>query len=354
MEFSQFFQIFYGVCRCGTNSKAQFLERVLSQGLISSKKKDELSRISRKQKEELISGAANPYSFCKRFADSFSIDAFKAWLEEIGEGDEECIHDDLVDRFCAQFRPYLCDITPDNCIETIANTLACILEEGAKTAIQNSCKRQRAKRLATFNEQSGRCYLCQRPICAKESEENSLTLFELDEKDGKKTVGLCPSCLKKAEQNGKILFIHEKPRFQFCDEMIEERLVKALERLEKLDDDELEPQLNYAGLKISKKIDKKKHPAFYRKLSDNVARYYPIMQRTFSDYDGENGNSFERLSCKMRDLFLQIKSKENDPAFVFDAIVDEVEKKAKTDRLTSELIVSFFVQNCEVFDEIPE
>lgn len=354
MEFSQFFQIFYGVCRCGTNSKAQFLECVLSQGLISSEKKDELSRISRKQKEELISGAAKPYSFCKRFADSFSIDAFKAWLEEIGEGDEECIHDDLMDRFFAQFSSYLSDITPDNCIETIANTLSCILEEGAKKAIQNSCKREQAKRLATFNEQSGRCFLCQRPICVKENKENSITLFELNEKNDKKKVGLCPSCLKKVEQDGKISPIREKPRFRFYDEMIEERLIKALEQLEKLGDDKLEPQLNYAGLKISKKIDKKKHPAFYRKISDNVARYYPTMQRTFSDYDGENGNSFERLSCKMRDLFLQIKSKEDDPAFVFDAIVDEVEKKAKTDRLISELIVSFFVQNCEVFDEIPE
>lgn len=354
MELSEFLQIFYNVYRCGTRSRAKFVDCVLLAGLVSDAKKDELTRISRKQKEEIFSGKAKPDFFCKRFADNFGIDAFKEWLDEIGEDDIDCIHDDLMDKLCVGFRPCLPGITSDNCSEVISKTIASILDEGARKAIENSDKIGWGKRLSMYNEQNGRCYLCQRPVSLERNKDDSMSLYELEKVAGKKTVGICPSCLKKLKKDGGSFAVCEKPRFEFSDEMIEEKLADALGKLEKMDDEELEPQLNYAGLKISRKIDKKKYPAFCHKVSDNVARYYPMMQKMFSDYDGEDGNSFLRLSYKMRDLFLQIKYKNDDPSFVFDALVDEVERKVKTDRLVSELIVSFFVQNCEVFDEIPE
>lgn len=354
MELSEFLQNFYNVYRCGAHSKAQFVESIISIGLASEEKKEELSKISRKQKEEIFSGTARPYFFCKRFADDFGIDIFKDWLDEIGEAKEDCIHDDLMDKLCARFQPYLPEITSQNCAEIISKALFSIFEEGAQKAIQSSNRIEQGKRLSVHSKQNGRCYLCQRPVHIERNKDDSMSLYELEENGSKKTVGLCSSCLRRLKKEGDSLPICKKTRFEFSDEMIEEKLAEALKQLEKLDEEELEPQLNYSGLKINKKIDKKKYPAFYHKVSDNIARYYPMMQKTFSDYDGENGNSFQRLSCKMRDLFLQIKNKTDDPSFVFDSIVDEVERKAKTDRLVSELIVSFFIQNCEVFDEIPE
>ena len=354
MELSEFLQIFYNVYRCGTSSRSQFVDCILSAGLVSDAKKDELSGISRKQKEEIFSGMAKPYFFCKRFADDFGVDVFKDWLDEIGEGEEDCIHDDLMDKLCAGFQPYVQEITSGNCSKVLSKVLFSILDENAKKAIQSSNKIEQGKRRSVHNKQNGRCYLCQRPVSIERNKDDSMSLFEFEENGSKKTVGLCSSCFKTSKKKGGPLPICGKPRFEFSDEMIEEELAEALEQLEKLDEEELEPQLNYAGLKISKKIDKKKYPAFCHKVSDNVARYYPMMQKMFSDYDGENGNSFQRFSYKMRGLFLQIKNQADNPSFVFDAIVDEVERKANTDRLVSELIVSFFIQNCEVFDEISE
>lgn len=63
MELSEFLQIFYNVYRCGTRSRAKFVDCVLLAGLVSDAKKDELTRISRKQKEEIFSGKAKPDFF---------------------------------------------------------------------------------------------------------------------------------------------------------------------------------------------------------------------------------------------------------------------------------------------------
>lgn len=67
MELSEFLQIFYNVYRCGTSSRAQFVDCIFLAGLVSDAKKDELAGISRKQKEEIFSGKAKPDCFLQAF-----------------------------------------------------------------------------------------------------------------------------------------------------------------------------------------------------------------------------------------------------------------------------------------------
>ena len=116
-----------------------------------------------------------------------------------------------------------------------------------------------------------------------------------------------------------------------------------------MNDTELRTQLNYAGLKISEKINKEIYPGLFKKISNYVATYYPMMQQIFSEYDGEEGRSFDRLACNIRSLFLQVFENEKDPNFIYDSIVNEVQKKTGKTRFIAEIIVAFFLCLARIF-----
>lgn len=112
-------------------------------------------------------------------------------------------------------------------------------------------------------------------------------------------------------------------------------------------------KLNYSPVPLTKKI-KKDNLLLNIKIKGYVDTYFTFIRDCLRNHDGKNGFQSEVLSSQIKTAYLKLK-KENDQDLVFNQIVDWIKNKTGSSSLTAcEAFVSFFVQNCEVFDEITE
>ena len=137
---------------------------------------------------------------------------------------------------------------------------------------------------------------------------------------------------------------------------IEESINLVIQKL--LNSNEQEKiSLNYSPVPISKKFLKESSSEMLlkTKVSSYVTDYFPYIQKLFSELDGHNGFFFDALSQEIRLCFTKIKNLENNKALIFEQMVCWLQNKTQSDsREACEAVISFFVQNCEIFNEITE
>ena len=91
------------------------------------------------------------------------------------------------------------------------------------------------------------------------------------------------------------------------------------------------------------------------KVRAYVTEYYKFIEGCFSDLDDEGRLSFALIASQVKTFYLSINEKKVRQSVVFDAVSDWIGKRAhSSDRAACEALTSFFIQNCEVFDEIAE
>ena len=172
-------------------------------------------------------------------------------------------------------------------------------------------------------------------------------------------IGVCGACFstggldraylaKKKEEFGERGRLYKS----LTSDENEPQLQAAVQKLKGLRPNE--PQsLSFKSLKISKKIgDDYRH--LRTMVESAVSAYFPSLQEEFSKGDGENGYSFERLAMAIKTMFLKAEREAQDKQKIFDALVERICALTDCDKSTAHIIVSFFVQTCEVFHEISE
>lgn len=84
-----------------------------------------------------------------------------------------------------------------------------------------------------------------------------------------------------------------------------------------------------------------------------VLNFYPAIRDYFHDFDGKNGFHLHILSEQFRSCFTKMNDLTDNKSMIFSHIVKWVENKTQSQSIEAcEAVVSFFVQNCEVFNEI--
>jgi len=90
-----------------------------------------------------------------------------------------------------------------------------------------------------------------------------------------------------------------------------------------------------------------------RKVVMYVSDYYKILRELFSAHEGINDFSMNCLCSQFKTMFLELQRKNASHEDIFDQIVLWVKQKSKNKSTEAcEVIVSFFIQNCEVYSEI--
>lgn len=91
-----------------------------------------------------------------------------------------------------------------------------------------------------------------------------------------------------------------------------------------------------------------------QKISEDIKDYYYIRD-LFASLD-EKGSIFNIIANEIKLFYQKICLVENDQYIIYYSIVDWILEQSKMDKIrykiAGEKIVSFFVQDCEVFDEI--
>ena len=112
--------------------------------------------------------------------------------------------------------------------------------------------------------------------------------------------------------------------------------------------------LSYIPARLTKKFSTNEF-LLKNRVSMNVTSYYPYIRDRFKELEGINGFRLDALSLQIKSCFIKMEGLSDNKSDIFDQLVNWVmAKTCSTSREACEAVVSFFVQNCEVFHEITE
>ena len=90
-------------------------------------------------------------------------------------------------------------------------------------------------------------------------------------------------------------------------------------------------------------------------VTDQITRYYGFLKDELSQRDGLNGFDFTELALSMRRCFnLMAQAGKRQTETYSSMAIWVMEATGSTSLPACEILVSFFIQNCEVFNEIAE
>lgn len=111
-------------------------------------------------------------------------------------------------------------------------------------------------------------------------------------------------------------------------------------------------KLNYTALKISSKIEDE-YLLTRNKIENYVVLYFKFIKEKFQNLDNAGTINFNLIASQIKTSFLDCEKNLNDKSKIFSILVDWLHSKNNNFKIEScEAIISFFVQNCEVFHEI--
>lgn len=202
------------------------------------------------------------------------------------------------------------------------------------------------------------------PLNPTKEEEKILSGVELlseDRNDDKNLIALCPECHtifdKPRTVEGyndmvrikKSLMVKDFFRNSLHENNIEDDIKKIIDMLIKEDiDDDFEEK--YQAKKVDDKLNDTISRLTKRNIKSNVRLYYLIIQEKFRQLDEENDNTFKIIANQINTYYLKLSRVSKSQEEIFKYLSDWLNNK--TNNYSSEacdILISFFIQNCEVF-----
>ena len=136
---------------------------------------------------------------------------------------------------------------------------------------------------------------------------------------------------------------------------IEEEIANVIDKLCNIDIKALDtlPTLNYNALEIREKINNKQS-ALINNVEQNVTKYFLFIKEEFVSVSDSSIFNLRTLSASMRHAYEQSRARSQDEQIIFESLVRWISDQCLCQTYVANIIVSFFIQNCDVFDKISE
>lgn len=134
---------------------------------------------------------------------------------------------------------------------------------------------------------------------------------------------------------------------------LEPQIAEVVMKISSLRENEI-ATLNYKPVSLAKKFSGEEM-LLKNRVGMNVAHYYPYIRDCFKNLEGIKGFRLDALSLQIKSCFTKMEKLSNNKSDIFEQLTKWVmEKTCNQSKEACEAVVSFFVQNCEVFNEITE
>ncbi len=241
------------------------------------------------------------------------------------------------------------------------------------------------EKLLLYNEVDGRCPICGDTLTYKKRNriyksfeiahiypanpteveievlENALRL-DSDVNSIKNVIAVCPKCHtqfdnpRTLEEYNKWYFIKKKLlsvaelKNSFSLFGIEDEIQIVLNKLNDEDIEQQLVQLSLDSLKIDEKVNHTLPYAIKRSIKNDVVDYFDYMKRLFSEFDKLTPNKFDTLASQVKSFYLKCSQTCSNQSQLFITLVDWLDEKTENySKRACEIVIAFFIQDCEVF-----
>lgn len=208
------------------------------------------------------------------------------------------------------------------------------------------------------------------PLNPSQKEEqlliNEPKLFITDCNEINNIIPLCSNCHTKQDkpitiESYRTLFaikskLIEKEKIvnMYSSYPMEEELIEIVDKISSYNDiDNLNDNLDYTLKSVDAKIPDEK--VLNRKVKFDVSQYYLLLKALFADSQKMNPNCFELIANQVKSFYLGVSKVSMDKSDIYNHIASWMHEKFKVGSIDAyKIIVSFFVQDCEVFSDVAE
>lgn len=132
---------------------------------------------------------------------------------------------------------------------------------------------------------------------------------------------------------------------------IENDISKIIQKLTSISPQEL-LELRMTTVPIANKFTNEES-LLKNKVQDNVNRYFNFLKENFIQVEGLNGFNFNDFSQEIKSAFLKVEKRLQSKNQIFMHLVNWLDIRTQhQSMLACEIIISYFIQTCEVFHEI--
>ncbi len=151
----------------------------------------------------------------------------------------------------------------------------------------------------------------------------------------------------------KVLLKKELMQYEASIMNLEEEIEFLVKKIVLARTDSL-PKLTYDAVAVKNKIENS-YTLLLAKVVAYVINYYPYIQNLFNQMDGENHFVFSVLCGEIKNCFIKLNDITDDKELIFNELVKWIQTKTGSTSISAcEAVISFFIQDCEVFYEITE
>lgn len=109
--------------------------------------------------------------------------------------------------------------------------------------------------------------------------------------------------------------------------------------------------LSYNPKSVDLKLNESMAPITRLKIKHDVTYYFQFIKQQLRQLEDDDPNSSELICSQVKTYYLQQKSLKISQQEIYANIADWFHKKAASETMeAAEIVTSFFVQNCEVFE----
>ena len=251
---------------------------------------------------------------------------------------------------------------------------------------KNRKKYTPAEQLGLTTQVNGVCPICGKPLFYKKNKK-SFKAFEIahiyplnpkneeleelrgvhklneDPNDTDNLIPLCRGCHGKFDKPRTVAEYHKLMdlklsllRRDYQQEIqvqypIEDEIKKVIDGIYEFDLDTKDIELSFDPKRLNKKFDNSITKPTRQKIQHNVSDYFSYIKNVFVQIEKENPSKTELMSTQIKAFYLKQKEKEITQQETFQNISEWLFRKTKPDTIeAAEIVVSYFVQSCEVFE----
>lgn len=284
--------------------------------------------------------------------------------------------------FAVEMKAYDATITADNIGEKVTGLLVGIIQTSAGLVPKNELAIQRQAHLAVdlkskygdylFGETSGYCPF---PGCGRElgvmSTGRVQRVYEVGLIDKSKglepsnLLAMCPQChatylldsnkklMKELLNVKRMLSAHHQSVHLLDDLPLEKGIIGVIGKISKLGEKDLEGA-SLDPKEIKQKLSPAKDAAIYILVNGYVTAYFLKIREIMTNLDKRGEIDYDEMQDQIHAMYKRLKKVHKSRMEIFNEIVGRIHRITLQDEVYCQIVVSYFIQSCEVFDAITE